>query len=182
MSRLGKPTECLRCYFCYFCYFCYLRSPVCSLLYLNVDSCFYSTILTRVPYSGLFCACTLSHGPQFLNEKTGAGRLISGELLPTAGRVEALDDVIQAHKSTGKQVDDPALGEAIAVVVADLMDESDRAKAERYITTAGKILAKGAAYVEKETLRLEGLLSKGHILATKRTNMMIRKNILAVFA
>jgi protein disulfide-isomerase A6 len=112
----------------------------------------------------------------FVNKKTGTMRLPDGGLMPTAGRVEALDGVI---KGAGYKVD-AVLVEALKIAI-ELLTGSELVKAAAYVTAAEKILAKGDAYLLKEITRLQGMITGSSVVPEKKTAFQLRKNVLAAF-
>lgn len=122
----------------------------------------------------------------FLNAKAGTERNpVTGALLPTAGRVEALDAIIAAAEH---KVDDELINKLRAA--ADAMDGEDitevqKQRAAAYVKTAEKVLGKGGAeYVAKEIKRLNGMLksSAKSMTPEKKMNFEMRRNLLAAFS
>jgi protein disulfide-isomerase-like protein len=113
---------------------------------------------------------------EFINEKAGTERLENGQLLPTAGKVTALDEVISA---AGYKVDN-SMVEALKSAITAL-EGTDASKGKLYVTVAEKILAKGNDYVKNEMARLGGMLKNSGILAEKKTTFQLKQNVLRAF-
>ncbi|RHY13279.1 hypothetical protein DYB25_003806 [Aphanomyces astaci] len=109
---------------------------------------------------------------EFLNEKAGTHRTVDGGLLPTAGRVESLDVVINA---AGEFTKDTLNN--VEKVVEGL--EGDALKhGNLYVKALKKVLAKGVAFVDKEIARLDHLAKDANVSPAKKTQFQVRKNIL----
>jgi len=115
---------------------------------------------------------------EFINSKAGTQRNADGSLLPSAGRVDALDEIIK----------EASFGVTEAVVAAlkaatEALTGKAAAQGKEYLSTAQKVLTKGgAAYVAKESKRLEGLISGKAIVPEKKAAFQLRRNVLAAFA
>jgi len=112
----------------------------------------------------------------FLNTKAGTQRLPDGNLLPTAGRVEALDELV---KVADYKVD-AGLVATLKTAVEALTDKT-AVLGKAYVSVAEKILAKGDAYLEKEIKRLQGMISGTSVVPVKKTAFQLRKNVLGAF-
>lgn len=55
-------------------------------------------------------------------------------------------------------------------------------QSKSYVSTAKKIVGQGIEYVSKERKRLEGMINSDSVNPLKKTNFMLRKNILDAFA
>ena len=116
----------------------------------------------------------------FLNEKAGTERdPKTGMLLPTAGRVAALDTVLSeaAFKVTKETV--AALKKAV-----DELEGGAKEKGAAYLKAAEKVLGKGAdaaTYVAKEVQRLGGMLASKSIQSEKKAAFQLRQNVLRAF-
>jgi len=108
----------------------------------------------------------------FVNERAGTFRALSGGLLPIAGRIPELDNVIGA--ATEFNSDFVAAMEKAASSVTD-------SYAKTYVTFAQKILQKGVGYIESEKVRLTGMLKSGSVSEEKKTGFYLRLNILSAF-
>lgn len=111
---------------------------------------------------------------EFLNAKTGTQRAVGGGLNERAGRVPALD--VQLRKLV--RGDATSVQSVLQTFETAVVDESaDTA----YYARALKKLAAADDYVEKELVRLRGILARGSI-APKKVDELTRKvNILAQF-
>jgi len=111
----------------------------------------------------------------FLNEKAGTAYTAEGGLLPSAGRIPALDVLVASAGSIG--ADTLAKGKA---VVAELTGQA-AVHGEIYVKAIDKILAKGAAYVDTEMERLQKLLGGDNISPEKKLSFLLKFNILRAF-
>ena len=127
-----------------------------------------------MPYEG---ARELSDLVNYINEQTGTEREIDGSLKASAGRVSALDEIIQAAEF----VLDAKLLADLSTAVNGLTGD-ELMKGQSYLSAAQKILAKGdVGYVQKEISRLAGLISKGSITAESKAAFQYRQNVLKAF-
>ncbi|EQC36890.1 hypothetical protein SDRG_05719 [Saprolegnia diclina VS20] len=108
----------------------------------------------------------------FVNEKAGTQRTPEGGLLPTAGRVEAIDVVVGADGGVSKTT-----LESVEKIVEGLSGDELK-HGNLYVKAIKKILAKGSAYVTKEIARLETMLKDDNVTPQKKTLFLLRKNIL----
>jgi protein disulfide-isomerase A6 len=111
----------------------------------------------------------------FVNSKAGTLRRADGSLLPTAGRVEALDALISSadFHVTDKLVE--ALRQAVT-------EGGAGAVGQEYVNAAQKVLSKGGAeYVTKELARLDAIIGGGSVVPDKRSAFQLRRNVLAAF-
>lgn len=111
----------------------------------------------------------------FINEKTGLQRTSDGGLLPMAGRVATLDEIIKSTTLFNR-----AFADSLKKTVDQLVG-SDLVHGKQYITTANKIVEKGVDYVEKEIKRLENMVSGASISADKKTGFLLKQNVLKAF-
>ncbi|KDO18100.1 hypothetical protein SPRG_16443, partial [Saprolegnia parasitica CBS 223.65] len=95
-----------------------------------------------------------------------------GGLLPTAGRVEAIDVVVGADGGVSKTT-----LESVEKIVEGLSGDELK-HGNLYVKAIKKILAKGSAYVTKEIARLENMLKDDNVTPQKKTLFLLRKNIL----
>lgn len=109
----------------------------------------------------------------FLNERAGTFRDEKGDLLPEAGRVPALDDLVKGKisKDTLKAVETKA---------AELAGDAAH-HGKLYAKAAKKVLDKGADYVAKEKDRLTKMIESDSVKPAKKTLFMLRRNILNAF-
>jgi len=114
---------------------------------------------------------------KYINTKAGTQRKPDGSLLPTAGRVDALDEILKA----ANYVVDGSLITALKTAVSDLADKAS-IDGQAYVKAAEKVLAKGGAeYVGKELKRLQGMLKGKSIVPEKLTSFQLRFNVLSAF-
>ncbi len=113
----------------------------------------------------------------FLNEKAGTYRIAGGGLNDAAGTIEALDKIV-AKYTGGTSISD-ALKEAKKE--AESVKAKANAKYAEYYVKVFDKLAKSEAYASKEYARLEGILSKGGLAATKSDELTSKINILRRF-
>jgi protein disulfide-isomerase-like protein len=113
----------------------------------------------------------------FLNEKAGTARSPKGDLLPSAGRLDAFDALAKKFVAAG--ADTKAIA-AEAKTAAAALSGKAAASADLYVKAMAKIAEKGTSYPAKEVARIEGLL-KGDVNDAKRTAFQLRRNVLAAF-
>lgn len=112
---------------------------------------------------------------KFLNQETGTHRVVGGGLDETAGRIEALDNIV--HKYHG---DTNTLEEIIAEVKEVSKSITDP-YAVYYARVLEKIVKNGADYVTKELARLEKIYNSGSLSGEKTDDIVKRQNILRQF-
>jgi len=111
----------------------------------------------------------------FINEKTGAQRVVGGALNPQAGRVAALDALAKDFSDESKR--EGILAEA-SKAAGDAGDQSDAAL---YVSIMKKIIEKGNSYATGEVARLDRMLASGNVKADKLDAFYKRKNVLQQF-
>ena len=109
---------------------------------------------------------------EFMNGKAGLHRTIGGGLDAKAGTIDALDSMIIGV--TGD--DSGALAEKIKNAAQGL-----KGKYAEYYVKVSKKLSGNTEYVDKELLRLEGLIKKGGLAPKKLDDLTSRSNILRKF-
>lgn len=117
---------------------------------------------------------------EFMNEQAGTYRNQDGTLKPEAGRVASLDAIISEFAESGASIDDSLVSKLEAGF--SQLEEDVQKISKSYISAAKKIVAQGLEYVGKEKMRLDGMINSASVGALKKTNFMIRKNILDAFA
>ena len=111
----------------------------------------------------------------YINEKTGLQRTADGGLLPMAGRVATLDELIKSVTTFNKVFADSVKKTVDQLAGADLVH------GKQYIATANKIVEKGIEYVDKEIQRLDKLIGGASISAEKKTGFLLKQNVLKAF-
>jgi hypothetical protein len=111
----------------------------------------------------------------FINEKTGLQRTADGGLLPMAGRVATLDELIKSVTTFNKVFADSLKATVDQLVGTDLVH------GKQYVATANKIVEKGVEYVEKELKRLDNMISGTSVSAEKKTGFLLKQNVLKAF-
>jgi thiol-disulfide isomerase/thioredoxin len=109
----------------------------------------------------------------FLNEKCGLDRKEDGTLGPKAGRIEALDAMVQDLVASSQRA--PLLKELKAEAAT-----FDLTFAKYYVKVAEKFV-KNTGYPAKERKRLQSIIEGGQTNPQKRDEFQIRANILSVF-
>lgn len=109
---------------------------------------------------------------EFLNQKAGTFRTQDGGLTEEAGRIEEIDVIIS---NTGT-VDDSTVDQVQQLV--NNLKGDDLKHGNLYVKALKKVIAKGDSYVEKELLRLEGMIDSASVTPAKKKMFMLRKNIL----
>ena len=116
----------------------------------------------------------------FINTHAGTARDETGALLPTAGRVPALDALATQFMQGDAEGRSSILDTDLPAAIAELLD-GEKAFGAVYERVMKKVLAKGDEYVTKEATRMASLLSKGSISVEKAYKFGIKKNVLAAF-
>ncbi|KAF0685090.1 Aste57867_22964 [Aphanomyces stellatus] len=111
----------------------------------------------------------------FVNDNAGTHRTVDGGLLPTAGRVDSIDEVISA---AGELTKDTLV--KVEKIVEGLEGEALK-NGNLYVKAVKKVLEKGQVYIAKEITRLDQLSKDGNVNPAKKTLFQIRKNILEAF-
>jgi protein disulfide-isomerase A6 len=113
---------------------------------------------------------------EFINSKVGTQRNADGSLKATAGRVAALDSVLA---EATLQVTESVI-ETMKKVV-DTLEGKAVSHGKLYVSTAEKIISKGADYLEKESQRLSKMVKSSNLKPEARANFQLKQNILAAF-
>lgn len=113
----------------------------------------------------------------YLNKAAGTARTLGGGLTAEAGRVPELDSIAKAFMGSSDQA---GLLKQAEEAVSALTGQA-ATYGNMYVKAMKKILAKGSGYVAKESKRLGGMLESGSVSAAKKTNFMLRRNVLAFF-
>ncbi|KAI9149194.1 disulfide-isomerase erp38 [Paramyrothecium foliicola] len=114
----------------------------------------------------------------WVNEKAGTHRVVGGGLDAVAGTIETLDAIVA--KFTGG-ADIAEITAEIKKQAANLTDKAQQKYSEYYVRVFDKISA-NQGYVAKELNRLQGILSKGGLAASKRDEIQTKINVLRKFA
>lgn len=112
----------------------------------------------------------------FINRKVGTQRSADGSLLPSAGRVSALDEVL----SSANFAVDASVVDKLKSAAATLQGKAVAA-GKLYVSFAEKIVAKGAEYVEKELARIEKMAASPSIKPEAKAAFQLKRNILRAF-
>jgi len=114
---------------------------------------------------------------KFINEKVGTQRASDGDLLPIAGRVAALDELLSklAHKIEVSAV------EQIKIAAESLDIGRVAGYGKQYVAIAEKILAKGSDYIEKELARLSKMVKSPSLKPEAKAGFQLKQNILRAF-
>jgi protein disulfide-isomerase A6 len=115
----------------------------------------------------------------FLNEKAGTHRTVTGQLNDKAGLVEKLTEIATKFVSAEKSVRETLVKDAEAAVAS--LAENARENANYYVKSMKSIIEKGEDYAVKEVERLHKILSSGAVSDDRADAMKIRKNILSLF-
>ncbi|BFZ59479.1 hypothetical protein YB2330_000489 [Saitoella coloradoensis] len=107
----------------------------------------------------------------YLNEQTGAQRVVGGGLTDEAGRVPALDALAQEFVAAEDK--ESVIAKAKSVVAGD-------ANGSYYVKAMEKIVA-NPKHVANEIHRLESIIAKGNLAKAKLDSFIKRKNILSAF-
>lgn len=112
----------------------------------------------------------------FINRKTGTQRAADGSLLPSAGRLAALDAILSQANFVVTSAVEKQLSEAAAQV-----SDASKQAAKLYLSFANKIVSKGAAYVEKELARIAKMSASASIKPEAKAAFQLKQNILRAF-
>ncbi|RFU81970.1 disulfide-isomerase erp38 [Trichoderma arundinaceum] len=114
----------------------------------------------------------------YINEKAGTFRTEGGDLNEKAGTVASLDAIV------AKFLGGISLSEAVTEIkdgVAKLKGTAEAKFADYYVRVFDK-LNKNEKFVAKELTRLQGILAKGGLAASKRDEIQVKVNVLNKFA
>ena len=109
----------------------------------------------------------------YLNEKVGTHRMVGGSLDDNAGTIETLDTIV-ARFTSGESI--KSVSDQISRAAADLKGKY----VEYYVKVSDKLI-KNQEYVEKELVRLQGLIKKNGLAPEKLDDLISRSNILRKF-
>lgn len=113
----------------------------------------------------------------FINGKAGTAVSATGGVLPTAGRVAALDALAKDLVSKAKKSVHAEIKAASAALKG-----AEKEAADFYHIVAEKYEAEGAAFITKQKARISGLLQKTESLTAQKAAELAKKlNILAAF-
>jgi protein disulfide-isomerase A6 len=100
---------------------------------------------------------------QFLNDKAGTHRAVGGRLLPTAGKVLALDQLASKFFSAASSDRSSILEQAQAYVAKltgsaktgaeDVVKRANGSEGEYYVKAMQRVVEKGEDWLSKETTR-----------------------------
>ncbi|CAH0053322.1 unnamed protein product [Clonostachys solani] len=113
---------------------------------------------------------------QFINEKAGTDRIAGGSLNNRAGTIEALDNIIS--KLTGTNLAE--ISKEVKTKAEELKQSAD-VKYAQYYTRVFDKLNESENYAQKEFARLQGLLAKTDVAASKRDELKRKSNVLRLF-
>jgi len=113
----------------------------------------------------------------FLNEKCGTNRLLSGEVDDSYGRIAAYDTI--AKSFINQPQDRGSLLADLEQSASGETDEFYKRCGQQYVKYMKKVLEKGDDYPNMEFARLESM--QGPMTPDRADQMTIRKNILSVF-
>lgn len=102
-----------------------------------------------------------------------------GALTAAAGRVEALDEFVRAFVAAAEE-EREAIIEQTASKVKEL-GESAKDTGAYYVKAMRRYTERGAGWVTKESARLSSMATSAAVAAARKTNIMLRRNVLAAF-
>lgn len=105
----------------------------------------------------------------FLNARCGTHRTPSGSLMPSAGRIPALDELAARFYSE------------IPSRAAVMAHARSIGNASYYLTAMERIEAKGESWIAKESARIAKLLGSPSLAPSKKDELQIRANVLSSF-
>eukprot|EP00056_Hartaetosiga_gracilis_P010512 m.155789 g.155789 ORF g.155789 m.155789 type:complete len:356 (-) comp13329_c0_seq1:3468-4535(-) len=110
----------------------------------------------------------------FVNDKTGAKRILGGGLAEDAGTFSDLDALAQKFSNEEQR-------ESVIAEAEEIANKYDDKYAKYYVKVMKKIQEKGNDYTDTETARLNRILDGGSVKSDKVDSFHIRKNILNKF-
>jgi len=116
---------------------------------------------------------------EYMNAHSGAERVVGGGLLPTAGRVALLDAIAAKFKDASAEEQKKLHVEAKEAVAA--LSSHSQWSAGMYLKAMEAVLAKGPAYIQTETARLEKIIASKAAAASKLDEFTKRLHILQAF-
>jgi len=120
---------------------------------------------------------TESNFIDYLNEKCGTHRTSDGGLLDTAGRLADFDQLASKFLTASSGDQESIYQEALTL--SSTID--DPSKSMQYLRIMENIANGTEGYHEKESKRLEGILSKREVARAKLDEIKIKSNILRAF-
>eukprot|EP01039_Chlorochromonas_danica_P002387 gene2387-2619_t len=126
-----------------------------------------------IPYES---ARTAAGMLEFINTQAGTARRLDGGLLPTAGRVTALDTIVSA---AGYVVTEDVIAQ-LKTAVSQLQGKESKF-GQIYLAVAEKILAKGSEYIVKETGRLTKVAAGSSVKPESKNQFLLKINVLNAF-
>ena len=111
-----------------------------------------------------------------MNKHAGTHRDTDGNLLPTAGRVAAVDEIITASAAF-----DSSFLEKLKSAVDTLDGDKIKEYGKLYYSLAAKVVEKGITYVNTELARLEKMLKSASVTPANKTLFQLKRNLLKVF-
>jgi protein disulfide-isomerase A6 len=113
----------------------------------------------------------------FINGKAGTAVLASGGLMPHAGRIAALDELVKQLVSKAKTSITAEIKAASAALAG-----AEKEVADFYHVVAQKFETEGAAFIAKQKARIGGLLQNKDSLTPQKAGDFAKKlNILNAF-
>ncbi|OWZ68870.1 protein disulfide-isomerase domain [Cryptococcus neoformans] len=116
----------------------------------------------------------------WINEKSGTHRSVSGLLSETAGRVLTLDTLASEFFSANVPERPEIVKKAQEAVTT--LDGKSKTTADYYVKAMERIIAKGEEWLTKEQTRLASLLASPSLAPTKLDELKVKINILSAFA
>ncbi|KAK8813265.1 hypothetical protein WA158_002857 [Blastocystis sp. Blastoise] len=112
---------------------------------------------------------------EFVNTNAGTQRNVDGSIKPEYGVVEEFDEIIKSFPDiTEKHLEQ-------AKEIASNLEGKAKEFGKIYVALIKKIVANGAAYVDKEKTRVGKLIQSDSINSLKKASFRIRQNILNKF-
>jgi protein disulfide-isomerase A6 len=111
----------------------------------------------------------------YLNKKCGTHRAVGGGVNDQAGRHVELDTLAQTFYTASSSARESLYSEALEIVT------TAGSAAKYYVRVMEKIINGSAGYIEKESKRLQGIISKGNLASSKLDELKIKANILRSF-
>ena len=111
-----------------------------------------------------------------LNRGAGLARSIDGGLLPTAGLISSMDNVVKTITKWGGK--DASNNVKIISEAAEKVSDNDTKNAQVYVKIFKKIESSGENYLTTEIARLSKMLDGGSISAKQKSMFQYKVNIL----
>lgn len=108
-----------------------------------------------------------------VNEGAGTHRAPNGGLLSSAGRLPEFDEIAAKFVAAANKA--ALVAEATELAAGLKADAAAAKKADAYLKAFAKVAEKGAAWLAKETARLDGMIASEAVAPGKKTEMALKR-------